>query len=369
MAPSNKQKRGHPKSKPSSSKRRKTAKAGPEAPDQSEEADPQSTIPSQAQPASPVHSSSSDLSYKIYDGLDRYGDLEPSGIIVDVELPADIKEYADITVLSISRLRNAEQGGIESFQEQIAEVNSRRSMHHEWVGLIHKAILRLKLENSISFTTVEDKDLTSQKDWHADIQPKLLQSPEYISRPDICVGLRELQIREVLYHKSDDAVAEEFWNKLKIDGGVISDPFAKPQYLRFPFFIVEVRSDTAGDDLRQAQNRAAVGASRALWMLQMLSANRREAKSAKPKKGFDITNLPVFSLVSDGATFQLWVHYRNLIPGESVDKMEYCSAHLKSWHATSEKACSKILKSIYAILRWGVGEYKSKVAEALKSFV
>lgn len=159
MAPSNKQKRGHPKSKPSSSKRRKTAKAGPEAPDQSEEADPQSTIPSQAQPASPVHSSSSDLSYKIYDGLDRYGDLEPSGIIVDVELPADIKEYADITVLSISRLRNAEQGGIESFQEQIAEVNSRRSMHHEWVGLIHKAILRLKLENSISFTTVEDKGM------------------------------------------------------------------------------------------------------------------------------------------------------------------------------------------------------------------
>ncbi|GAA85570.1 similar to An07g09782 [Aspergillus luchuensis IFO 4308] len=347
---SSKKKRNQSKSKPSSSKRRKVVETAPEAPDQSEEAVPQPTVSFQAQPVSPVDSLSSNVSFKLHQRLERFDDLEPSGIIVDVKPPDDIKEYADSTVLGSKKLRMVEQSKVvEAFMAKIAELSRRNNMKHEWVGLIHNAILHMNLENRVAFRTVEDK--------------------EHRSRPDICVGLSESHLREILYKDPDDAAAKEFWNNLKEKDGVLSDPYAKPQYLRFPFFIVEVRADFNGDNLHQAQNRAAVGAAGALWMLQMLSDNRRETKSAKSKKGFDITNLPVFSLVSEGATFQLWVHYRKMVPGNSTDKIEYCSAHVKSWHANGEKACYKILRNIYAILRWGVGEFKNKVVEALKSYV
>ncbi|GLB09056.1 hypothetical protein AtubIFM57258_004967 [Aspergillus tubingensis] len=366
---SSKKKRNQSKSKPSSSKRRKVVKTASVAPDQSEEAVPQPTFSLQTQPVSPVDSLSSNISFKLHQRLERYDDLEPSGIIVDVEPPDDVKEYAYSTVLGSKKLRMVEQSKVvEAFMAKIAELSRRNNMKHEWVGLIHNAILHMNLENREAFRTVEDKDLTSQKELHRDIMSKPLQSLEQRSRPDICVGLSESHLREILYKDPDDAAAEEFWNNLKKDG-VNSDPYAKPQYLRFPFFIVEVRADFNGDNLHQAQNRAAVGAAGALWMLQMLSDNRLDTKSAKSKKGFDVTNLPVFSLVSEGATFQLWVHYRKMVPGDSTDKIEYCSAHVKSWHATRGKACYKILRNIYAILRWGVGEYKNKVVEALKSYV
>ncbi|PYH33246.1 uncharacterized protein BO87DRAFT_397796 [Aspergillus neoniger CBS 115656] len=349
MAPS-KKKRNQSKSKPSSSKRRKIVETAPETPNQSEKTVPQPTVPLQAQPVSPVDSLSSNVSFKLHQRLERYDDLEPSGIIVDVEPPDDIKEYAYSTVLGSKKLRMVEQSKVvEAFMAKIAELSRRNNMKHEWVGLIHNAILHMNLENREAFRTVEDK--------------------EHRSRPDICVGLSESHLREILYKDPDDAAAKEFWNKLKEKDGVISDPYAKPQYLRFPFFIVEVRADFNGDNLHQAQNRAAVGASGALWMLQMLSEYRSGTKSAKSKKGFDVTNLPVFSLVSEGATFQLWVHYRKMVPGNSMDKIEYSSAHVKSWHANGEEACYKILRNIYAILRWGVGEYKYKVVEALKSYV
>ncbi|XRM37897.1 hypothetical protein ABZX51_001344 [Aspergillus tubingensis] len=349
MAPS-KKKRNQPKSNPSSSKRHKIVETAPEAPDQSEKSVPQPTVPLQAQPVSPVDSLSSDVSFKLHQRLERYDDLEPSGIIVDVEPPDHVKEYAYSTVLGSKKLRTVDQSKVvDAFMAKIAELSRRNNMKHEWVGLIHNAILHMNLENREAFRTVEDK--------------------EHRPRPDICVGLSESHLREILYKDPDDAAAREFWNKMKEKDGVISDPYAKPQYLRFPFFIVEVRADFNGDNLHQAQNRAAVGAAGALWMLQMLSDNRRDTKSAKSKKSFDVTNLPVFSLVSEGATFQLWVHYRKIVPGDSTDKIEYCSAHVKSWHANGEKACYKILRNVYAILRWGVGEYKNKVVEALKSYV
>ncbi|GLA83214.1 hypothetical protein AtubIFM56815_007406 [Aspergillus tubingensis] len=369
MAPS-KKKRNQPKSNPSSSKRHKIVETAPEAPDQSEKTVPQPTVPLQAQPVSPVDSLSSDVSFKLHQRLERYDDLEPSGIIVDVEPPDHVKEYAYSTVLGSKKLRMVDQSKVvDAFMAKIAELSRRNNMKHEWVGLIHNAILHMNLENREAFRTVEDKDLTSQKELHRDIMRKLMQSSEHRPRPDICVGLSESHLREILYKDPDDAAAREYWNKLKEKDGVISDPYAKPQYLRFPFFIVEVRADFNGDNLHQAQNRAAVGAAGALWMLQMLSENKSGTKSAKSKKGFDVTNLPVFSLVSEGATFQLWVHYRKMVPGDSTDKIEYCSAHVKSWHANGEKACYKILRNIYAILRWGVGEYKNKVVEALKSYV
>lgn len=159
MAPS-KKKRNQSKSKPSSSKRRKIVETAPEAPNQSEKTVPQPTVPLQAQPVSPVDSLSSNVSFKLHQRLERYDDLEPSGIIVDVEPPDHVKEYAYSTVLGSKKLRMVEQSKVvEAFMAKIAELSRRNSMKHEWVGLIHNAILHMNLENRVAFRTVEDKGM------------------------------------------------------------------------------------------------------------------------------------------------------------------------------------------------------------------
>ncbi|GKZ22755.1 hypothetical protein AbraCBS73388_008925 [Aspergillus brasiliensis] len=375
MGSSKKKKRGHPTSEPSSSKRRKATETAPEAPGQSEEdqpeqitpseAQPQPTTPSQAQSLISRGSSTTDLPFRRRDDpddLNRYEDLKQSIIMVDVELPDDIKKYVT-KILGSMKIREAGQSKVEdSFTEQITKINCRDSKKHEWVGAIHNAILGLKLENKAAITTVEDQV------WHTDIQPKLLQRSEYTSKPDICVGLCKTYIQEILDSIMDYTAAEAFWDNLKEEYGVIGDPYAESQYLRFPFFILDIQSGTDRSTLQQAQNRAAVSAAGALWMIQMLSANRRDTIRTKSRKSIDLTTLPVFSIVSEGATLQLWVHYQKRVMGEKWSKTEYYSAHFVSWHATSEEVRSEILKHVYAILRWGIGEYKDKVVEALKSF-
>ena len=112
-------------------------------------------------------------------------------------------------------------------------------------------------------------------------------------QPDITVGLASECIKKAS-------------NTLRTS--CICDPYQVPFGLRFPLLVVEAKGLTTGGNLIYAQNQAALTAASALNIFSDLDA-------LIPNVNVDADHsisLPhiVYSLVSDGPTHELWVHYR-----------------------------------------------------------
>ncbi|KAH8724014.1 hypothetical protein GQ44DRAFT_740719 [Phaeosphaeriaceae sp. PMI808] len=128
----------------------------------------------------------------------------------------------------------------------------------------------------------------------------------------------------------------------------VSDPHQVPLGLRFPFLIVEAKGLNTGSNLIRAQNQAAVAAASALNILSDLDA-------LDPNSNVDAElTMPsiVFSLVTEGPTHELWVHYRT--------GNEYHMSCLESWRTTLPGHSEKLVEYLGRVMEWGAGDFRER---------
>lgn len=189
-------------------------------------------------------------------------------------------------------------------------------------------------------------------------------------RPDLSVGLND----------SDAAWAadEAFWTRSGLhskdvkailtdlqaapatpDSGppLITDPCtATPSGLRFPFFMVEVKSG-GSSSIADAENQSAVSAACALRILRALGGG--DLPSADEDDGaFDVRT---FSLTTEGPTHDLWAHYR-VGAGEHM-------VWLGGYRVTNQASARALVREVARVLHWGAGELRGWVRERCVQFL
>ena len=190
-------------------------------------------------------------------------------------------------------------------------------------------------------------------------------------RPDICVGLSDESLVNDLEPKKGRSAARSFLLDLQDTTSLVSDPHVTPLGLRFPFLIVEAKAGSTGGNLYQAQNQAAVGGSTALQILRNLSELKSaqnldwESQGSSQASNGPIETLPdlishmVFSVTTEGPIHELWLHFRR--PSEE----DFFMVCIGAWRTTVKDDTLNLLRYLWAVLRWGNGEFRDSIVDAL----
>ncbi|PWY75448.1 hypothetical protein BO70DRAFT_398302 [Aspergillus heteromorphus CBS 117.55] len=183
------------------------------------------------------------------------------------------------------------------------------------------------------------------------------------ARPQISVGLSDEFLAHAMETTTGIYVPMAFLSTLQEDLTLISNPRGNLYGPRFPFLIVE-----EGENLHQAQNKAAVSGAIALRMLKGL----REFNGPKHTQGSDhkqseFTLDVVFSIVTEGSVHELWVHTDYFPDGKSDGKSpKVLMARLSAYRNAVTWNCVALSRRIQAILKWGKGEFTDKVVSMLE---
>lgn len=191
------------------------------------------------------------------------------------------------------------------------------------------------------------------------IIPFTLKNP----RPDISVGISDqglavaLQSRQVINGKY-------LLNDLQETRELISDPGLTPLNLRFPFFLVEVKSGATGGNLYQAQNQAAVGGASAIEILKTLyqEPEGRSSNTAFPVVPGTMCQLLTFSATTEGPVCELWAHF-----WDAANK-NHCMVNIDAWRTTCRDKAFDFVSKISTILNWGSETFHNAVVERLTLF-
>jgi hypothetical protein len=171
-------------------------------------------------------------------------------------------------------------------------------------------------------------------------------------KPDVSLGLASDAINSTL------GLPEDFLLRLQTDPTIpqpfCSDPHQVPIGLRFPFLIVEAKGSNTGGNLVHAQNQAAVGGASALNILEDLHARISPAEGADVAETFPAI---IFSIVTEGPTYELWVHYKT--------GKEYHMHCLESWRTTLPGHAELLFRSIDRIMGWGAGIFKDDIVQSV----
>ena len=167
------------------------------------------------------------------------------------------------------------------------------------------------------------------------------------------------------------STARSFLLDLQDTTSLVSDPHVTPLGLRFPFLIVEAKAGSTGGNLYQAQNQAAVGGSTALQILRNLSELKSaqnldwESQGSSQASIGPIETLPdlishmVFSVTTEGPIHELWLHFRR--PSEE----DFFMVCIGAWRTTVKDDTLNLLRYLWAVLRWGNGEFRDSIVDAL----
>ncbi|KAF1841363.1 uncharacterized protein K460DRAFT_397607 [Cucurbitaria berberidis CBS 394.84] len=166
-------------------------------------------------------------------------------------------------------------------------------------------------------------------------------------KPDITVGLESEAIRNAADLSHDILLHLQ----TGLNNPFISDPHQVPLGLRFPFLIVEAKGLNTGSNLIHAQNQAAVAAASAFNILSDLDA-------LIPIPEVDVespTPTIIFSLITEGPTHELWVHY------QTADK--YDMSCLQSWRTTLPGHSEKLVECLGRVMEWGAGDFRNGIVD------
>ncbi|KAJ5562438.1 hypothetical protein N7461_001199 [Penicillium sp. DV-2018c] len=190
-------------------------------------------------------------------------------------------------------------------------------------------------------------------------------------RPNICVGLSDESLVNDLEPKKGLSAARNFLLDLQDTTSLVSDPHVTPLGLRFPFLIVETKAGSTGGNLYQAENQAAVGGSAALQILrrlsQLKSTHDLDGKSQGSSQASigpietlpDLISHMVFSVTTEGPIHELWLHFQR--PSEE----DFYMVCIGSWRTTMKDDTLDFLRYLWAVLRWGNGQYRDSIVDAL----
>lgn len=167
-----------------------------------------------------------------------------------------------------------------------------------------------------------------------------LKAPLATPKPDITVGIA----REAF--SMTHAGLLNYWQAHE---AVISDPHDTPSDMRFPFLIIEAKGPAADGHLIGTQNQAAGGGTCAIKMLDSLAA--LDPGTGAPRI--------VFSVTTEAAIKELWIHYR-LLGGDSI----YMTC-LGTWRTTIDRHAKDFATAMAVIFRWGVHVYLLQIKQAL----
>ena len=141
-------------------------------------------------------------------------------------------------------------------------------------------------------------------------------------------------------------------NYWQANRAVLSDPHATQGDMRFPFLIVEAKGLTTNGNLIGAQNQAAGGGTCAIRVLESLAAQDPGANAPRI----------VFSVTTEGAMHEIWVHYR-IADQDNVQK--YYMTCLGAWRTTLDRHASEFVAVLASILRWGVDVFHPQIKQVL----
>ena len=232
--------------------------------------------------------------------------------------------------------------------------------------------------------------------------------------------LDQAQIAASSADVSDVAAGEVDW-----ESGLISDPFVtSPSGLRFPFLVVELKSELA--TLTEAENQAAVSGACALRMLESLvktsdgdgdfgqeqttggagtsaqetgseaaaGSPARAAPSTAPDASQNAAKEPftirTYSLTTSGPTQSLWVHvppirnfssnrlfspsnqaaHTNQSPSNPYSSFSsgWDMVWLGAYRTTNQESALELTRALAEILAWGREEFRTWVCERLVEY-
>ncbi|KAN0083727.1 hypothetical protein V8E54_002815 [Elaphomyces granulatus] len=136
-----------------------------------------------------------------------------------------------------------------------------------------------------------------------------------------------------------------------------SEPTQASQRFRFPFLVVEAKAyATAGSvALFDAQNQAAVAGACSLKILHDLDDLVRKCNGSTEGRPI------VFSVCTEGAILQLWVHYTS-----GDDDRTYHMAQVDTCDAGLLKHVPGFLEAVDNVIGWGSSKHKKTITEKLR---
>jgi hypothetical protein len=127
---------------------------------------------------------------------------------------------------------------------------------------------------------------------------------------------------------------------------LISDSSQQGQDLRFPFFLVELKSGATGGTLYQAQNQAAGDATAAYNLFRSLHAKIVVTDRSASEEMYKV--LPfIFALTSEGPIHELWVHWYDPVPSRFYMSRDSIR------DVTVERDGCSLVHVIAKVLSWG----------------
>jgi hypothetical protein len=165
-------------------------------------------------------------------------------------------------------------------------------------------------------------------------------------KPDITVG-----ISLDAFGPKHTAVLN-YWQVNKV---VLSDPHAIQGDMRFPFLIIEAKGLATNGNLIGAQNQAAGGGTCAIRLLESLAVQDPAGVSGAPRI--------VFSLTTEGAIHELWVHYRGVGDDDETSKMHMTC--LGAWRTTLHRHAHEFVAVLAIVLGWGVDEFHPQIKQVM----
>jgi hypothetical protein len=162
-------------------------------------------------------------------------------------------------------------------------------------------------------------------------------------KPDITVGIS----REAF--SSIHAGLLGYW---QAENAVLSDPHATQGDMRFPFLIIEAKGLATNGNLIGAQNQAAGGGACAIRLLESLAA--QDSRADAPRI--------VFSITTEGAMHELWVHYW-MVDEDNIKK--YHMTCLGAWRTTLHRHANEFVAALATIFSWGVDVFHPQIKQVL----
>lgn len=145
----------------------------------------------------------------------------------------------------------------------------------------------------------------------------------------------------------------DYWQAGK---AVLSDLHATQGDMRFPFLIIEAKGLATNGNLIGAQNQAAGGGACAMRLLESLAT--QDPGTGAPRI--------VFSITTEGAMHELWVHYR--VVGDDNTHKHHMTC-LGAWRTTLDRHANEFVAALASILSWGVDVFHPQIKQVLDRYV
>ena len=207
-------------------------------------------------------------------------------------------------------------------------------------------------------------------------------SPIKTPRPDITTGIKESAVISALasslsspgfnYTKTN---AQQFLEKLEDatmpsgrDGPsepvLITVPTQRKSELTFPTLIFEGKGYSAGKQVFEAQNQAAVSGASGVKIQMMLDELIKRVRRNSDHPLSSLKNRPplVFTICSEGPQHELWAHYTVIEDGEHQFNMTL----LSTCHGVMLKQMESFLIRVDNVLNWTAGPFLKSVVDGLR---